>query len=117
MVVPAEQNAIVGVRRAAARVLVHVVKLAPTRAHVASGDHTPTVTERDREPLMMVEHPVRGLDRDDATAIVGDHSLYGAAAGDLSCDRDRHGLFATLDVSEPAIIREVFRPDRDDKCR
>lgn len=58
MVVPAEHDAVVGVRGPATGVLIDVMDLAPTGLDVATGDDASAVAQPDRAPLVMGEHPI-----------------------------------------------------------
>ena len=62
VVVPAEQHPVIGVRRAALRVLLDVVDFAPAGGDTAAGDDAPAVAERDRAALVPVEDPFFGAD-------------------------------------------------------
>ena len=58
MMMPAEEHPVVRMRRTASRMLMNVMDFTPTRTDMAAGDDASTIAERDREPLMVVEHAI-----------------------------------------------------------
>lgn len=86
MVVPAQGHAVVGVRRAAAGVLGHVMDLAPARCDVAAGNQALAIASHDRTPLMHGEDPIRDADADDP-ALVEQHPLDSSGARRVQRDR------------------------------
>lgn len=92
MVVPAQRDAVVGMSRSAAGVLVHVMDLAPGRGHMTAGDEAFTVAESDRPTLMGVEDAVGGMDSDDAPSRVEQDPLHAAPARGVRGDSGGHGV-------------------------
>ena len=92
VVVPAQRDAVVGMSRSTAGVLVHVMDLAPGRGHMAAGDEAFTVAESDRPTLMGVEDAVRGVDSDDAPSRVEQDPLHAAPARGVRGDSGGHGV-------------------------
>ena len=118
MVPPAQRNTVVGGRRAASRMLDHVVDLAPRRRHVTPGDQALAVTGDDRAPLMHREDPIGDRDADDAP-LIEQHTLDRSRAAGLSRDTDRHRRLRPCDGRPPGSGRRVLRVDlhHERRCR
>ena len=81
--VPAEENPVVGVRRAAARVLDHVVDFAPLGSDVAARDDAATVAKADGTPLVVAEHPFQRAELHDPACVVEHNPLHRSGARDM----------------------------------
>ena len=115
--VPSEENPVVGVRRAAARVLDHVVDFAPLGSDVAARDDAATVAKADGTPLVVAEHPFQRAELHDPACVVEHNPLHPSGASDVPRSGQRDRLGDSAYVSESATGLEVFSPHRDNERR
>ena len=96
VVVPAEEDAVVGVGGAAVGVVSDVVDFAPCGGDGAAGDDAAAVAERDRAALVSVEDAFFVADADDAAGFGGRDALDHARAPGVAGGGEGNGSVVDL---------------------
>ena len=115
VVVPAEQDPVVGVGGATCGVVVDVVDFAPPGGDAAAGDQASAISERDRSALVPVEDTFFGTEFLDPPVPAEHHALDDARAAGMLRGGEGDGLVGAVDVRPPGLGKEVFRADGHDQ--
>lgn len=104
---PAQEHAVVGVRRSAAGVVGRVMDLAPGRGDVASRDDASAVPRDDRAPLVRREDALWSAEFDDAAVGVENKALDATGTRNLSSERSGNRLGNRVGAHVVAQVRGV----------